>query len=128
MTAYSLTITLDSETYLASANGSLKVVKTAYDEAKVLDQTGIVNVELFETGGINGDQVGEKALISITSDGETADAVADRRFKVLRKTDPDVPARKPRKSKGATETPAETETVTDLSTPTGQAETEVTQY
>jgi hypothetical protein len=123
MTTYNLNIENEDGDTLADASGSLKVVKTAYDEAKVTEQAGDVTVTLIETDGFGGPQKGDKAIISLTADPETVSDVAARRFSALRKTDPDVPPRRPRGSRTATAETGAAET-----TPETETAPEVTQY
>ncbi len=105
MTMYHLTIETDEKPH-TDVWGNLATVTTAFkNHVPAADYDGDVTVSLAEFDGVHGNQVG-KAVADITADAETVTDILKARLAARRKTDPDVPPRKSRKS-------ADTETETD---------------
>lgn len=91
----------DGDTAIAYAYGNFAIVSKAVSETfpKGFEAgTDEVTVKLAEVDGVHGSQLG-RAIVSLTADFESVNDVLARRLSALRKTDPDVPARKPRKAK-----------------------------
>jgi len=99
MTTYSIDIKNESGKTLLSGLGSLPVARAVYGDLKNLNVTEDIHVKFIKVTDTGEDET----ITSLTADKFSVQTIVGTRLTELRKTDPDVPARRPRKSKGATE-------------------------